>query len=57
MRLGGQVVDRTHKKGSRDRVSGTLCAAPRQPPPNRLTIVVVRRSGSGPFKLKLTDAG
>jgi len=27
------------------------------PPPNRLTIIVVRRSGSGPFSLKLTEAG
>jgi hypothetical protein len=57
VRLGGQTVDSTHKAGSRDRVAGTLCSAPSQPPPNRLTIVVVRRSGSGPFSLKLTDAG
>jgi hypothetical protein len=57
VRLGGKTVDSTHKAGSSDRVAGTLCGTPRQPPPNRLTIVVVRRSGSGPFKLKLTDAG
>jgi len=57
VRLGGEVVDRSSTPGSNDRVGGTLCAAPQQPPPNRLTIVVVRRSGSGPFKLKLTDAG
>jgi hypothetical protein len=57
VRLGGRVVDSTHKAGSRDRVAGTLCSAPRQPPPNRLTVAVIRRSGSGPFKLKMTDAG
>jgi hypothetical protein len=57
VRLGGQVVDRTSKAGSNDRVGGTLCSAPQQPPPNRLTIVVVRRSGSGAFKLRMTDAG
>jgi hypothetical protein len=57
VRLGGEVVDRTNRRGSRDRVAGTLCAAPRQPPPNRLTIVVVRRSGSGPFRLRFTYAG
>jgi hypothetical protein len=57
VRLGGRVVDRTSRRGSRDRVAGTLCAAPAQPPPTALTFVVVRRSGSGPFKLKMTDAG
>jgi hypothetical protein len=57
VRLGGETVDSSHKAGSKDRVAGTLCSAPRQPPPNRLTIVVVRRSGSGPFSLKLTEAG
>jgi hypothetical protein len=57
VRLGGRVVDRTNRKGSRDRVAGTLCAAPVVPPPTALTFVVVRRSGSGPFKLKMTDAG
>jgi len=57
VRLGGETVDSTHKAGSKDRVAGTLCSAPRQPPPNRLTIIVVRRSGSGPFSLKLTEAG
>ena len=57
VRIGGRVVDRTKRKGSRDRVAGTLCAAPSSPPPTTLTFVVVRRSGSGPFKLKLTDAG
>src|SRR5204863_173198 len=57
VRIGGRVVDRTKRKGSRDRVAGTLCAAPSSPPPTALTFVVVRRSGSGPFKLKLTDAG
>jgi hypothetical protein len=57
VRLGSKTVDSTHTAGSNDRVAGTLCSTPRQPPPNRLTIVVIRRSGSGPFKLKLTDAG
>jgi hypothetical protein len=57
VRLAGEVVDRSSRPGSNDRVGGTLCAAPQQPPPNRLTFVVIRRSGSGPFKLKLTDAG
>jgi hypothetical protein len=57
VRLGGETVDRTHRAGSRDRVAGTLCAGPSQPPPNRLVFVVVRRSGSGPFRLKMTDAG
>ena len=57
VRLGGKTVDSTHRPGSRDRVGGTLCAAPRQPPPNRLTFVVLRRSGTGPFQLTLTDAG
>jgi hypothetical protein len=57
VRLGGKTVDSTHRPGSRDRVAGTLCGTPRQPPPNRLLFVVVRRSGSGPFTLTLTEAG
>jgi hypothetical protein len=57
VRLGGQTVDKTNKAGSNDRVAGTLCSAPRQPPPNTLTFIVVRKSGSGPFTLKLTNAG
>jgi hypothetical protein len=57
VRLGGETVDKTSRSGSRDRVAGRLCAAPRQPPPNVLTFIVVRKSGSGPFTLKLTSAG
>jgi hypothetical protein len=57
VRLGGQVVDSTRTAGSSDRVAGAVCAFPQAPPPTRLTIVVVRRSGSGAFKLRMTDAG
>jgi hypothetical protein len=57
VRLGGKTVDHSTKGGSTERVGGTLCSAPRQPPPNRLTFVVQRKTGSGPFKLRLTDAG
>jgi hypothetical protein len=57
VRLGGKVQTRTHSAGSRDRLKGLLCGTPNSPPPNTLKIVVVRRSGSGPFKLRLSDAG
>ena len=57
VRFAGRVLDRTRRKGSRDRLADYLCAAPLEPPPTELTMVVVRRSGSGPFKLKMSHAG
>jgi hypothetical protein len=57
VRLGGKTVDHSTRGGSTERVGGSLCAAPQDPPPNRLTFVVQRKTGSGRFKLRLTDAG
>jgi hypothetical protein len=56
-RLDGKVGARSKRTGSRDRLARVLCGTPSQPPPHNVQIVVVRRSGSGPFKLRLSDAG
>jgi hypothetical protein len=56
-RLNGKVGARSHTAGAHDRLARSLCGTPNQPPPHNVDIVVVRRSGSGPFKLRVTDAG
>jgi hypothetical protein len=51
----GHVVDQTRTKGSRDRVAGTVCRA--NPSAATITFRVRRRSGSGPFALKISTPG
>ena len=51
----GHVVDQTRTKGSRDRVAGTVCRG--NPGAATITFRVRRRSGSGPFSLKISTPG
>ena len=51
----GRVVDQTRAAGSRDRVAGTVCRA--NPGAASVTFRVRRRSGSGPFSLKISTPG
>jgi hypothetical protein len=51
----GRVVDQTRAAGSRDHVSGTVCRA--NPGTASVTFRVRRRSGSGPFSLKISTPG
>ncbi|HEV7362865.1 MAG TPA: hypothetical protein VGN71_00650 [Solirubrobacteraceae bacterium] len=51
----GRVVDQTHAAGSRDRVTGTVCRG--NPGAASITFRVRRRSGSGPFSLRISTAG
>jgi hypothetical protein len=51
----GRVVDQTHAAGSRDRVTGTVCRG--NPGAASITVRVRRRSGSGPFSLRISTAG
>jgi hypothetical protein len=51
----GRVVDQTHAAGSRDRATGTVCRG--SPGAASITFRVRRRSGSGPFSLRISSAG
>ena len=51
----GRVVDQTRAAGSRDRVTGTICRGSRAPA--SVTFRVRRRSGSGPFALRVSTPG
>jgi hypothetical protein len=51
----GRVVDQTHAAGSRDRATGTVCRG--NPGAASITFRVRRRSGSGPFSLRISTAG
>jgi hypothetical protein len=51
----GHVVDQTHAGGSRDRVAGTVCRA--NAGAASITFRVRRRTGSGPFSLRISTPG
>jgi len=51
----GRVVGQTRTAGSRDRIAGTVCRG--HPGAAGITFRVRRRSGSGPFSLRISTAG
>ena len=51
----GRVVGQTRTAGSRDRIAGTVCRG--HPGAADITFRVRRRSGSGPFSLRISTAG
>jgi hypothetical protein len=52
---GGRVVASSHARGSRDRLAGTVCRD--RGTTGTVTIRVRRRSGSGPFTLRVSAPG
>ena len=57
VRADGQTLGTTKRAGSSDSISGPLCATPSHTQPIRVQVLVLRRSGSGSFRLRLSSAG